>query len=156
MNQYTHGPSDEGLTAQSVCRLLSEGMTPVSEPVRSMLDWLTRRGDDALVDAMNRVGVDAEAVRAMLGGSGGEKQCHAIKRASKEHHRRAEDQDDRDSALAVYFLAVALGLVCGGTNISSRPFGELSDAFSEIAGAAPPPWQELFNTAAMRVSGVKS
>ena len=149
MNTQGTGSSTE-LTAQSVCRLLSEGVEPPAGPVEMMLSRLRARGERAVSEALAAAGLDAGRAEQQAAGAAAcaVEDAISIKDAGKAAHADAAEQGARDDAMIVYFVAVALGLVRASAMISSQPAGELSDAMSEMAGLTPEPWAGLFNTAA--------
>ncbi|MEQ8850759.1 MAG: hypothetical protein RIB32_03140 [Phycisphaerales bacterium] len=152
------GVNDKGadapdtLSAIEASRLLPIGLSQPAGPVAEVIDRL--RGADG--DAWLRLTLERGPVRdagveprRLLDPDVTVADLERVKDASKRVMGRAETKNDVLSATLAYFLAIAAALTHHGRLITSQRRDLVDDALIDLADAAPEPWSDLLQSAAM-------
>lgn len=149
--QTSHISVYDSIGESQASTLLRLGLVGPRRPIDDLADRLAEPGAAHWLDTVLEVGTTASIGKARSVLLMGETTVHdliKVKDEGKRRYRSSETADGRLGGLAIYFVAIAGGLVHHKRNICSRPPDVLHAALLDLAAASTGHWSDLLTRAA--------
>lgn len=149
--QTSHISVYDSVGESQASTLLRLGLLGPRRPIDDLADRLSEPGAATWLDSMLEIGTTAAIGKprsVLLMGATSIEDLGKVKDEGKRRYRSSETADGRLGGLAIYFVAIAGGLVHHRRNICSRPPDVLHAALLDLASASAGHWSDLLTKAA--------
>ncbi|MBX3317001.1 MAG: hypothetical protein KF902_09090 [Phycisphaeraceae bacterium] len=149
--QTSHISVYDSIGESQASTLLRLGLLGPRRPIDDLADRLAEPGAAHWLDSVLEIGTTASIGKPrsiLLMGETALADLVKVKDEGKRRYRMADTADGRLGGLAIYFVAIASGLVHHKQNICSRPPDVLHAALLDLAAAAAGHWSDMLTRAA--------